>query len=48
MNEIKAKATRFYYAETSGAEGEPKIYPAVNETSKPFLFADCEDLNRME
>ena len=48
MNKIKAKATRFYFAETSGAEGEPKIYPAVNETSKPFLFADCEDLNRME
>ena len=48
MNEIKVKATRFYFAETSGREGEPKIYPGVNENSKPFLFADCEDLNRTE
>ena len=48
MNEINVKATRFYFAETSGAEGEPNIYLAVNETSKPFLFADCEDLNRTE
>ena len=48
MNEIKVKATRFFLAETSGAEGEPKIYLAVNENSKPFLCADCEDLNRTE